>query len=135
MKTFMALVTIMALVSGCASASQRLVSFPVRGQTVEQQAKDAAECEVFAEANKSNAEVLRSVGIATAGGAASGVLAGAVLGALGTGGAGHGAGVGAAVGATAGLIAGAWTALSAEHNRYLRIYGACMANRGYNVTG
>lgn len=135
MKTIMVLVPIMALVGGCALASERLVAFPLAGQTVEKQAQDVAACEAFAEAKKSDAEVLKSIGVATAGGAASGVLAGAVLGALGTAGAGQGAGTGAAVGAAAGLIAGAWSAVTAERARYFRIYGLCMGNRGYQVGG
>lgn len=120
--------------AGCATASERFVVFPIRGQTPEQIERDRAECEALAQAKRNDANALAGLGIGTAGGAAAGAALGAVSGAFFDQ-AGWGAGYGAATGATAGLITGLSYGVAADHNRYLAIYVVCMQTRGYNVAG
>ena len=122
------------LLGGCASAVQRVVVIPGRDQTVEQMSADKAQCEQFALDHRNNAEALSKAGLGAAIGAGGGAVLGAIGGAYGTAGAGTGAGYGAAIGGASGLLVGLIGGIAEDHQRYIRVYKLCMANRGYAVT-
>lgn len=130
-----ALLLIVVLVgSGCVSAIDKFVVFPVNGQDPDRVAADRLECEAFASANKNNREALQGAGMGAAFGAGAGAINGAIQGAF-VGRAGQYTAVGAGVGAGMGLAAGAIAGIIADNQRYLRVYALCMNIRGYALTG
>jgi hypothetical protein len=139
---------------GNAALAQSPISYPNAGQSLEQQAKDEAECrtwstqqtgvypyqsppEYYGDSSARSGNIVR--------GAAGGAALGAVGGAIG-GDAGKGAAIGAGVGATAGLLRNgrerrqqaqandqAAAQYQAELGNYNNAFGACMQGRGYVV--
>jgi len=151
-RLFVTVLTLVTAVTGHALAQQPPVIYPSKGQTMQQQANDEAECRGWAQqqsgfdpvtpppatgGGSSGGEVVR--------GAAGGALLGTVGGAIG-GNVGKGAAIGAGVGATAGLMRKSKNknaqkqadqqAVAAYNQRvsdYNRAFGACMQGRGYAV--
>ena len=135
-------------------AAQEMFFYPSQGQTPEQQSKDRAECQVWAQ-QQTGVDPMRPASQVAAApaqqgqavrGAGRGALLGVVGGAIG-GDVGKGAAIGAGVGATKGLLdrrrdrihteqaqqqaRSAQQAGLAEFNRALH---ACMQGRGYSVS-
>jgi hypothetical protein len=141
----------------------KMIVYPAKGQTPEQQAKDEQECYVWAEqqtginpmgpkpnadsaAAASKAKMDTATTGAAVGGAARGAAGGAVVGGI-TGDAGEGAAVGAVVGAVAGRRAkkgaeaqaaqqGAAQANAVAADQmatFKKAMTACLAGRGYSV--
>lgn len=136
MKRFMAATIAAVILSGCATASQRYVAFPTKGQDATQQATDQTECEDIASGKRGSAAQSAIVG--TASGVAIGATVGAVLGAIAgafLGDAGSGAAIGAALGGASGGISGLGTGVGSNENRYTSLYRACMVARGYATGG
>nr|WP_298689845.1 glycine zipper family protein [uncultured Dongia sp.] len=139
---------------GTAALAQAPISYPGAGQSLEQQAKDEAECrswatqqtgvypyqappQYYGNSYAPSGNIVR--------GAAGGAMLGAVGGAIG-GDTGKGAAIGAGVGATAGLLKNgrerrnqarandqAAAQYQAEINAYNGAFAACMQGRGYTV--
>jgi hypothetical protein len=109
MKKAVGAMLVMALLSGCASSNQPAVAaYPTRGQSSEQQARDANECHAWARQQTGydpNTDTAKGAGLGLAIGAIGGAAAGAALGAA-TGNAGRGAAVGAVVGGVGGAALG-----------------------------
>lgn len=135
-------------------AAQEMFFYPSQGQAPEQQSKDRAECQVWAQQQTGVDPTLPVPQVATAPaqqgqvvrGAARGGLLGVVGGAIG-GDVGKGAAIGAGVGATKGLLDRRrdrihaeqvqQQALSTQQARlggFNRALGACMQGRGYSVS-
>jgi hypothetical protein len=144
-----------ALVSMTALAqAQKPIVYPAKGQTLQQQQKDDAECYAWAKqttgidpAVVASTPPPQQTGPAVGGGervrgAARGAAGGAAIGAI-TGDAGEGAGVGAVVGTMAGgrqarqqQAARNQQAVSQQQqmiSTYDRAFGACMEGRGYTI--
>jgi hypothetical protein len=135
-------------------AAQEMFFYPSQGQTPEQQNKDRAECQVWAQ-QQTGVDPMRPASQVAAApaqqgqavrGAARGALVGVVGGAIG-GDVGKGAAIGAGVGATKGLLdrrrdrihteQAQQQALSAQQAglaEFDRALGACMQGRGYSVS-
>jgi hypothetical protein len=128
------ILAILILTSGCVSARDKFVVFPMQQQDPDRVAADRLECEAFAKLNKNNRELAQNAAFGAAFGAGAGALNGAIQGAY-LGRAGQYTAIGAGVGAGMGLAAGAIAGAVADHQRYLRIYATCMSLRGYTVTG
>lgn len=151
----MAIVLSVGIVSGgTAALAQSPISYPGAGQSLEQQAKDEAECrswatqqtgvypyqappQYYGNSYAPTGNIVR--------GAAGGAALGAVGGAIG-GDTGKGAAIGAGVGATAGLLKNgrerrnqarandqASAQYQAELDAYNGAFAACMQGRGYIV--
>jgi hypothetical protein len=144
---------IMAVALGAhlAYAQQAPIAYPGAGQSIEQQAKDEAECRNIATqatgvSPYSTAPEYYSGGTSgpgAVGGAARGAALGAVGGAV-AGDAGKGAAIGAAVGGTAGFMRRnrerrqeaqasqqAYNAYQADLSKYGQSFAACMSSRNY----
>ena len=137
MKKAVGAMLVMALLSGCASSNQPAVAaYPTRGQSSEQQARDANECHAWARQQTGydpNTDTAKGAGLGLAIGAIGGAAAGAALGAA-TGNAGRGAAVGAVVGGVGGSAAGAGYGYTKSKDGFDRAYAACLGGRGYSVT-
>jgi hypothetical protein len=145
----------MAVLSfACAAAAQKPIVYPAKGQSMQQQSQDEAQCAAWAKQSTGidPAVVAASPppqqtgpalgGGQRLGGAARGAAGGAAVGAI----AGD-AGKGAAAGAVVGTMAGGRRARQqqAEQNQqaqgqqqeliqtYYRGFGACMEGRGYTI--
>ena len=140
-----------ALGGHSAAAQQAPIAYPGAGQSIEQQAKDEADCRNVATqatgvSPYSTAPEYYSGGPSgpgMVGGAARGAALGAVGGAV-AGDAGKGAAVGAAVGATAGVMRRnrerrqqaqtnqqAYNDYQADLSKYNQSFAACMSSRSY----
>lgn len=138
MKRLVPLLLIAAVLSGCATASQRFVAFPTQGQPPDLQMLDRAQCEEIATSHKgSDADAAVAMGgMGLAVGVVSGAAYGAVVGGLAAGiSAGRGSLIGLAVGGTVGLMVGIVQGIAANQARYQRIYLACMTARNYVLGG
>jgi hypothetical protein len=137
MKQAVGAVLVMAVLSGCASSNQPAVAaYPARGQSPQQQARDASECQSWARQQTGydpGTDTARGAGLGLAIGAIGGAATGAALGAATGGGAGRGAAVGAVVGGVGGTAAGAGYGYTRSKDGFDRAYAACMAGRGYSV--
>ena len=138
MKRAIGLVAVVAwLCAGCASSEQPSVAaYPTKGQSPEQQARDANECRGWAHQQTGydpTTDTAKGAGVGLAIGAIGGAATGAALGAA-SGNAGKGAAIGATVGAVGGTAAGAGYGYSKSKESYDRAYAACMGGRGYSVT-
>lgn len=138
-----------------APAVAQQIIYPAKGQTVEQQQKDEAECYEWAKqqtgydpaqaAHYAVPPSQQSAGGERLGGAARGAAGGAIIGAI----AGD-AGKGAAIGAVGGTLLGGsrqrrqqaeydqaaaqqQQALAQQQQNYQRAYTACFEGRGYTV--
>jgi hypothetical protein len=135
-------------------AAQEMFFYPSQGQTPEQQSKDQAECQAWAQQQTGIDPTRPAPQVAAAPaqqgqvvrGAARGGLLGVVGGAIG-GDVGKGAAIGAGVGATKGLLdrrrdridteQAQQQALSAQQAglaEFNRALGTCMQGRGYSVS-
>jgi len=138
MKRAVGAVIVMALLSGCASSNEPAVAaYPTKGQSPQQQARDAQECQGWAHQQTGydpGGDTAKGAGIGLAIGAIGGAATGAALGAATGSGAGRGAAVGAVVGGVGGTAAGAGYGYTKSKEGYDRAYAACMGGRGYSVT-
>jgi hypothetical protein len=143
-----------ALLPSGASAQQKPIVYPAKGQSASQQTKDDGECYSWAKQSTgidpamvaANPPPAQSTSTFGGGqrvqGAARGAAGGAVIGAI-AGDAGQGAGIGAVVGTMAGgrqarrdQAASQQQAQSQQNqvvDTYFRAYGACMEGRGYTI--
>ena len=131
-------VLMMAMLSGCAasSPSTNVAVYPAKGQSVDQQARDAGECQTWAKQNSGYdpaVETAKGAGVGLAVGALAGAATGAAIGAA-SGNVGRGAAVGAVVGGVGGTAVGAGYQYSKTKDGYDRAYSACMTGRGYSVS-
>jgi hypothetical protein len=133
------LIVVLAMFAGCASSTPPQPSvavYPAKGQTAEQQGRDAAECQAWAKQQTGYDPAVgtaKGAGIGAAIGALGGAAAGAAIGAASGAGAGRGAAVGAVVGGVGGAAGGGAYQYSKTKDGYDRAYGACMTGRGYTV--
>ncbi len=137
--------------------AQAPIIYPSKGQSAEQQSKDTAECQGWAQQNTGvdptalaeaqanaspNSSASQHGGVR---GAARGAGAGALIGAI-AGDAGKGAAIGAATGGLGGIASQRRTQRSAEQAtetqqkqvleelaRYRKAFAACMEGRGYVI--
>ena len=141
------------LAFACTAAAQKPIVYPAKGQSMQQQSQDDAQCYAWAKQSTgidpaaASAPPPQQTGPAVGGGqrvggAARGAAGGAAIGAI----AGD-AGKGAAAGAVVGTMAGGRRARQqqAAQNQqvqaqqqeviqtYYRAYGACMEGRGYTI--
>ena len=124
--------------SGCASgpaAQPGAYVYPQKGQTAEQQTRDATECRAWAQ-QQSGFDPLtdsaKGAGVGALIGAVGGAATGAAIGAA-TGHAGTGAAIGAAAGGIGGAGVGGVYNYSKSKEGYDRAFSACMSGRGYTV--
>ncbi|MFN8628284.1 MAG: glycine zipper family protein [Candidatus Binatia bacterium] len=121
-----------------AQTAPKVFTVPNQGQSKEQQSKDTAACQQFANEQAPPAQTQSGPGTharGTAGGAARGAAGGAAIGAI----AGD-AGKGAAIGAVAGGVRGRRGSKQAQQeaqagaqNDWARAFAACMESKGYTV--
>jgi hypothetical protein len=134
-RTIAALLLTALTATGCASASQRYVTFPSQGQDAAKQSFDSNECELIAQGKKEDPLTAAAAGGLTRGliGGAAGAAGGAILGAMfSSAGKGAQAGlIGLGIGAVLGVVEG----VAANHARYQDIWKACMDARGYKSGG
>jgi hypothetical protein len=129
------LLALTIVTTGCATASQRFVSFPAQGQDAAKQAHDIQECELIAQGKKDDPLMSAAVGglgrglVAGAASAAGGAILGSLFGRAGQG--AQAGLVGLGVGAILGVVEG----LAENQRRYNEIYRACLAARGYTTGG
>jgi len=122
---------------GCTMEQPRPTAqvYPQYRQTADTQARDSADCSVWAtdQTGYRPSGTLQGAGIGAAVGALGGAAAGAAIGAAAGG--GSGAATGAAIGAAAGGLGGAVTGGAMQYSRdregYNEAYAACMQARGY----
>ena len=133
-----AVVLVAWLSAGCASSSQPAVAaYPMKGQSPEQQSRDAYACQAWARQQTGydpGTETAKGAGLGLAVGAVGGAATGAALGAATGSGAGRGAATGAVVGGVGGTAVGAGVGYSRGKEGFDRAYAACMGGRGYSVT-
>lgn len=152
-KSIRSLTIAVALVS--APASAQLTIYPAKGQSMEQQQKDEAECYVWSKGQSgydpekasqyATPPAQQSVGGERVGGAARGALGGAAIGAI-AGDAGKGAAIGAAGGTLLGgarqrhkqtsneqAAAQQQQAIAQQQQLFQNAYAACFEGRGYTV--
>lgn len=122
-----ALLLIALLLAGCATASQSMAHFPMRGQSAEQLQTDMTACETFAESRK---QEIQAAGTGAVVGGLGGAAMGAVSGAIG-----GGIGVETAIMAALGAMVGAFAGTAEDRARYRAVYIACMTSKGYAVGG
>ena len=147
--------TMTATLAFAISAFAQPIVYPSKGQSLEQQRKDDAECYSWAKQNTgidpavvASTQPAQQTGPATGGGErARGAVRGAVGGAVIGGIADDDAGKGAGVGAVLGVMAGGRRArqnqdaqnqqAQADHQYkidvFYRAYGACLESHGYTV--
>lgn len=131
-----ALLVVVAL-AGCATSSPQpsVYAYPLKGQSAEQQQRDASECQGWAKQQTGydpTMDTAKGAGIGAVLGAVGGAAAGAAIGAA-TGSAGTGAAIGAATGGLGGAAVGGGLGYTKNKEGYEKAYGACMQGRGYSV--
>jgi hypothetical protein len=149
----------LAIMSGLPASAQQPIAYPAKGQTPQQQQKDAGECQAWAKqttnvdpaaAAQAPAPAPQSGSSSGGGervrGAARGAAGGALVGAI-AGDAGEGAAVGAVVGTIAGGARARRSKAAQEQQAaqqqqaqqqnqigtYNRAFAACMEGRGYTT--
>jgi hypothetical protein len=135
MKRGLAFVLSIGLVAGCAQQYRPPVAaYPVRGQAVDQQTRDAYDCQAYAQQFSGNqaADTAQGVGVGALVGGLIGAAGGAAIGAA-TGNAGRGAAIGAAAGGVTGGTVGGVSQYNKSGDAYNRAYAACMSGKGYSV--
>ncbi len=138
MKRLAAVAGVAVFLAGCAESTppQSAVGvYPAKGQTMEQQTKDANECSFWAKQQTNydpSTDTGKGVAVGALIGAAGGAALGAATGAI-TGNVGTGAAVGAVAGGVGGGAIGGTQQYSRSRDGYERAYGACMQGRGYSV--
>lgn len=138
MKRAVGAVLVMVVLSGCASSSPgpSVAAYPMKGQSPEQQGRDAGECQVWAKQQSGydpTMDTAKGAGVGLALGALAGAATGAAVGAA-TGHAGSGAAVGAVVGGVGGTAVGAGYGYTKTKGGYDKAYSACMTGKGYSVS-
>jgi hypothetical protein len=138
MKRAVGAVLVGVFVAGCASSSPQpsMASYPQKGQTAEQQARDGNDCQFWAKQQSGfdpAMDTAKGVGVGAAVGAIGGAAVGAAIGAASGAGAGKGAAVGAVVGGVGGGAGGGAYNYSRNKEGYDRAYAACMTGKGYSV--
>jgi hypothetical protein len=125
-----------AMSTGCATASQRFVAFPAKGQDAQQAAYDQNDCDMVAKGHKQDDLTAAAMGGVTGGLArgAVGAVGGAIIGSV-FGRAGQGAQALGLAGLATGALIGVVEGLAANQARYYEIYRACLAARGYTTGG
>jgi phage tail tape-measure protein len=138
MKRVVGVILVTAALAGCASSEQPSVAaYPARGQSPQQQARDAGECQGWARQQSQYdpaTDTAKGAGIGLAVGALAGAATGAAVGAATGTGAGRGAATGAVIGGVGGTAVGAGYGYSHNRDGYDRAYAACMAGRGYSTS-
>lgn len=140
MKREVSLVLAAGLVAGCATSSsptQSVATYPSKGQSAEQQAKDTRECDTWAKQQSGYdpaTETAKGAGIGAAIGAVAGAATGAAVGAATGAGAGRGAATGAVIGGVGGGVGGGAYQYSKSKEGWQKAYAACMQGRGYSVS-
>jgi len=135
MKRGLAFVLSIGLVAGCTQQYRPPVAaYPVRGQAVDQQARDGYDCQIYAQqfAGSQAADTAQGVGVGAIVGGLIGAAGGAAIGAA-TGNAGRGATIGAAAGGVTGGTIGGVSQYNKSGDAYNRAYAACMSGKGYSV--
>jgi hypothetical protein len=136
--TWIVLIVFVAVVSGCAtggSPQPTVYAYPQNGQTAEQQSRDKAECQQWAQHQTGfnpKAEVAKGAGVGALLGALGGAAAGAAIGAA-TGSPGTGAAIGTAAGGIGGGVTGGAVKYGKSRAGYNRAFGACMKARNYTL--
>jgi hypothetical protein len=121
-----------------AQSAPKVFVYPSKGQSKDQQSKDTATCQQFANEQAPPSQAATGTGThgrGVVGGAAKGAAVGAAVGAIG-GNAGKGAGAGAVVGGVAGRRGSKRAqqeAKAGEQNDWARAFAACMESKGYSV--
>lgn len=139
MKRSVSVVLVAIVLAGCAASAPpqpSTVAYPAKGQTPEQQQRDANECQQWAKQQTGYdpaTETAKGAGVGAVVGAIGGAAAGAAIGAATGTGAGRGAAVGAVVGGVGGAAGGGAYQYSKTKDGYERAYAACMQGRGYTV--
>jgi len=128
---------VVAVLAGCATSTPQpaVYAYPLKGQSAEQQQRDAGECQAWAKQQTGydpTMDTAKGAGIGALLGAAGGAAAGAAIGAA-TGSAGTGAAIGAAAGGLGGAAVGGGVGYTKNKEGYEKAYGACMQGRGYSV--
>jgi hypothetical protein len=127
-----------AALSGCASSgtpAPAVYVYPAKGQTPQQQAQDASECQTWAQQQTGyspGSDAAKGAGVGLAVGALTGAALGAAVGAA-TGSAGTGAAMGAAAGGIGGAAYGGTSQYGKGQSGYDQAYSACMSGRGYTT--
>ncbi len=121
-----------------AQTAPKVFVYPNKGQSKDQQSKDTATCQQFANEQAPPSQTPTGPGTharGTLGGAAKGAALGAAVGAI-AGDAGKGAGAGAVVGGVAGRRGSKREQQAAQagaQNDWARAFAACMESKGYSV--
>ena len=126
---------VMGTVAALAQSAPKVFVSPNKGQSQEQQSKDTAECQQWANQQAQPAPAQTGHARGAVGGAARGAAAGAAVGAI-AGDAGTGAAAGAVVGGVGGRRRSKKEQQAAEagaQNDWTRAFAACMESRGYSV--
>jgi len=133
-------ILVATMVAGCATAgpppARSVAVYPAKGQTAEQQARDASECDAWARQQTGydpTAETAKGAGLGALLGAAAGAATGAAVGAATGTGAGRGAAAGAAIGGIGGGVGGGAYQYTKSREGWEKAYAACMQARGYSV--
>lgn len=133
-----ALVTVVLVLSGCASTTTPQPSvavYPAKGQTADQQQRDSAECQAWAQQQTGHdptVDTAKGAGVGAVLGAVGGAATGALIGAV-TGSPGKGAAIGAIAGGVGGAAAGGGYQYAKSKEGYEKAYAACMQGKGYTV--
>ncbi len=150
--SYLAIGAALAALCASASAQQKPVVYPAKGQSAQQQSKDDGECLAWAKQNtgvdpaKLAASPPPAAPPPPKGGRAKGAAAGAAVGAIGGNDVGEAAVKGAVVGGVAqrNRARGQQEAAAAQTQQaqaqsqqamttYYKAYGACMTGRGYSL--
>ena len=121
-----------------AQSQQKLFVVPNQGQSKDQQSKDTAQCQQWANGQAPPSQGATGPGThprGTVRGAAGGAATGAAVGAI-AGDTGKGAAIGATVGAVGGRRSSKRQQQAAQAgaaNDWARAFAACMEGRGYSV--
>jgi len=137
-------VSLFATLVAFPALGQGMFVYPQKGQSAEQQARDEAECQRWAQ-NQTGFDPMRAPGSSKSalggavGGGARGAAMGAAVGAI-SGNAGRGAKMGAVGG---GMMGGMRTrsnnrqresSQQSAHDDFVRAYRACMGGRSYTIS-
>ncbi len=150
--TTFAIAAMLLALGASASAQQKPIAYPAKGQSAQQQSKDDGECLAWAKQNTGVDPAKVAAGPQAApppppkGGRVKGAAAGAAVGAIGGNDVGEAAVKGAVVGGVAqrNRARGQQEAAAAQNQQaqgqqqqamatYYKAYGACMTGRGYSL--
>src|SRR5215468_243696 len=138
MKRFISIVIGLGMtgtVAAFAQSAPKVFVSPNKGQSQDQQSKDTAECQQWANGQAPPPQQQTGHTRGTVGGAARGAATGAAVGAI-AGDAGKGAAAGAVVGGVGGRRRSKKDQQAAQagaQNDWARAFASCMESRGYSV--